>query len=283
MANFGTHLAVGSVASGLAATAGMASNLIPNDQLLTLTLAGIVGSVLPDVDLEKATPSRMLFGGLGVIFAFVALFNFERQYSIVELWLVWMAVYLGIRHGVYYGFHKRTTHRGIFHSLLAGAVFAGITAIIFHRVFNETALMSWAAGFFVFYGFVVHLLLDEFSSVDFEGKKIKKSLGSALKLFDYNSVRSSFAMAAILAIVLSAAPPANDFIELVRSREVWTELRMRMWPQGEWFEMRMAEAKADSRLQQRAAVPQESGASGQTGGSEGELRVEETSSLPGSR
>ncbi len=241
MANFGTHLAVGSVASGLAATVAMASNIVPQDHLLTLTLAGIVGSILPDIDLEKATPSRMLFGGLGVIFAFVALFNFERQYSIVELWLAWMAVYIGIRHGLYYVFHRRTKHRGIFHSLLAGTVFAGLTAILFEQVLNEKPLMAWFAGLFVFFGYVVHLALDEVSSVDFEGKRIKTSLGSALKLFDYNSIRSSVAMTAVLGVVLVSAPPLDDFVDLVRSREVWTELRLRMWPQGEWFEMRMAE------------------------------------------
>lgn len=244
MSNFSTHLAVGSVASGLAATVAMASNVVPQDQLLTLTLAGIVGSILPDVDLEKATPSRMLFGGLGVVFAFVTLFNFERQYSIAELWLTWMGVYIGIRYGVYAIFHRRTKHRGIFHSLLAGAVFAGLTAIIFEQAFNEDPLSAWYAGLFVFFGYVVHLTLDEMSSVDFEGKRIKKSLGSALKLFDYNSIRSSVAMAVVLGAVLVAAPPLDQITQVIKSREVWSVLRHRMWPEGEWFQMRMAKANA---------------------------------------
>jgi uncharacterized membrane protein HdeD (DUF308 family) len=240
MANFSTHLAVGSVASGLAATVAMASGVVPQHHLLTLTLAGIIGSVLPDIDLEKAVPSRILFGALGVVFAFVTLFNFERQYSILELWIVWLGVYLGVRHGVFHAFHRRTTHRGIWHSLLAGVLFAGLTAMLFANVFNEDPLTSWIAGAFVLFGFIVHLALDEFSSVDFEGKRIKKSFGSALKLFDYKSIRNSALMAGCVMVVLSLAPSPVPFVDLVRTRALWSDLQERMLPRGTWFETRMA-------------------------------------------
>lgn len=239
MANFNTHLAVGSVASGLCATVAMAGNAVPQHHLLTLTLAGIIGSVLPDIDLEKAIPSRMLFGALGVVFAFVALFSFKKQYSIAELWLAWLSVYLGMRYGIFAIFHRRTKHRGIFHSLLAGAFFAVLTAVIFTNVLNEEPLVAWFAGFFVFIGYIVHLSLDEMYSVDFEGKLFKRSFGSALKLFDYNSIRSSMMMATAFAAVLLAAPSGKDFLAVIKTQDVLLFLQNRMLPKEGWFETRM--------------------------------------------
>ena len=78
MANFNTHLAVASVGSGLCATVALAGHAAPNNYLLTLTLAGTIGGILPDIDLEKAIPARMLFSVLGVVTAFIALVHTER-------------------------------------------------------------------------------------------------------------------------------------------------------------------------------------------------------------
>lgn len=255
MANFNTHLAVGAVASGLGATMTMAAGVVPQDQILTLTVAGIIGSVLPDIDLEKATPSRMLFSGLGVVFAFAVLFQFTKQYSIAELWLVWLGVYAFIRYIVFYIFHKRTSHRGIFHSLLAGAFFAAFTAVIFDQAFNEDPLISWFAALFVFGGYIVHLTLDEISSVDFEGKTIKKSFGSALKLFEWNSMRASLAMAAAFVLVLIATPTTQPFRTVVTTKNVIVFLQDRLLPKGDWFRSRIAAASRQSPSSQAETLP----------------------------
>ncbi|MBI4724302.1 MAG: hypothetical protein HY765_04770 [Rhodomicrobium sp.] len=114
MANFNTHLAVAAVGSGLCATVALAGHAAPHNYLLTLTLAGAIGGILPDIDLEKAVPSRMLFSALGVVTAFIALFSFKKQYSIAELWIVWLAVYLAVRYGLHAVFLERTRHRGIY-------------------------------------------------------------------------------------------------------------------------------------------------------------------------
>src|SRR5258706_6786449 len=142
MANFNPHLAVAAVGSGLCATVALAGNAATHNYLLTLTLAGAIGGVLPDIDLEKAIPSRMLFSALGVVVAFIALFTFKKQYSIAELWIVWLAVYLAVRYGVYTIFHQRTKHRGIFHSLLAGGVFFWVDPRPFCRAFCGTPALS---------------------------------------------------------------------------------------------------------------------------------------------
>ncbi|MBC8050422.1 MAG: metal-dependent hydrolase [Chitinophagales bacterium] len=243
MANFNTHLAVGAVAAGLGATMTMAAGVVPQNQLLTLTMAGIIGSVLPDIDLEKATPSRMLFSGLGVVFAFIVLFQFKKEYSIAELWAVWIGVYVFVGYGVFAIFHCRTKHRGIFHSILAGAFFAALTATIFDQAFNEDPVVAWFAGLFVFGGYIVHLVLDEIYSVDFEGHTIKRSFGSALKLIEHRSMRATMAMTAAFLIAAIAAPSSERFFSIVSAPNVYSFLQKRMLPEDKWFEMKTEQAE----------------------------------------
>lgn len=239
MANFNTHLAVAAVGSGLCATVALAGHAAPQNYLLTLTLAGAIGGVLPDVDLENAEPSRMLFGALGVVLAFAALFSFKKQYSIAELWLVWIGVYVAVRYGLFTIFHHTAHHRGIFHSFLAGAFFMTLTAIIFDKAFGESPALAWLTGLFVLIGYITHLVLDEIYSVDIQGLAIKRSFGSALKPFDFHSARASLAMAAALALCVFLAPPSKDFRDMVRAPTLIAFLKDRLLPKGNWFDARM--------------------------------------------
>ena len=241
MADFPTHLGFGAVGAGLAASATYAAGIVPNGELLTLTMAGVVGSVLPDIDLEKTVPSRALFTGLGLALAFIVLFNFRASYSIAELWAIWLGVFCAIRYGAYYVFHKRTNHRGIFHSLLAGAFFMVFTAVVLSHGIGREPLVAWMAGFFVFYGYLIHLILDECYSVDVTGAKLKRSFGTAIKPIDFNSLRATAAMFAALFIAFAAAPPTQEFLEVMRPKQVTQFFRERMFPQGRWFQMRPAE------------------------------------------
>jgi hypothetical protein len=236
MANFSTHLAVAAVGSGLCATVAMAGHAAPENYMLTLTIAGTIGGILPDIDLDKAIPSRVLFGLLGALSAFIALFSLSKQYSIAELWLVWISVYLAVRYGGHKLFERSTHHRGVFHSVLAAAFFMVLTAVVFDRVFHEPAKVAWLTGLFVLVGFIIHLVLDEIYSVDVEGSTLKKSFGTALKLFDYRSWRASTVMAIALAGAIWFSPPARDFYSDVVSPPVFFGfLKDRLLPKGAWF------------------------------------------------
>jgi hypothetical protein len=241
MANFNTHLAVAAVGSGLCATVALAGHAAPHNYLMTLTLAGAIGGILPDIDLEKAIPSRMLFSALGVVTAFIVLFGFKQQYSIVELWIVWLGVYLLVRYGAHAIFHQRTRHRGIFHSLLAGGFFMTLTAILFERVFGEPPALAWLTGLFVLIGFIIHLVLDEIYSVDIEGAEIKRSFGTALKVLDHHSLRASGFMAAALALAIWFSPPFHEFGEIVKPPVFFTFLQKRLLPKGHWFDVQVAD------------------------------------------
>lgn len=256
MADFATHLGWGSVAAGLAASATYAADIVPSGDLLTLTTAGVIGSLLPDVDLEKAVPSRSLFTGLGLVLGFIVLFNFKASYSITELWLIWVAVFVSIRFGAYHLFHRNTAHRGIFHSLLAGLFFMAFTTIVVAYSLGRDPVVAWMAGLFVFFGYLIHLTLDEIYSVDITGARLKRSFGSALKLFQWNSPSSSALMAGALVACLMITPPSAEFRHIMQPAQVTEFFRLRMFPQNGWFQGRVVDTAAIPQEQRAAEAPE---------------------------
>ncbi len=244
MADFATHMGWGAVGAGLAASATYAADIVPSADLLTLTVAGVIGSVLPDIDLEQAVPSRSLFTGLGLTLAFVVLFNFKSSYSITELWLIWLAVFVAIRFGAYHIFHRTAVHRGIFHSLLAGLFFMALTSVLAAYWLGREPVVAWMAGLFVFLGYVIHLVLDEIYAVDITGARLKRSFGTALKLFDRHSKSASVLMAGALLATLLITPPSDEFRRIMKPSQVTQFFRERMFPQNGWFQSRMADVAA---------------------------------------
>src|SRR5690606_5531888 len=106
MANYATHIAVGTVASGALATLTLAANVIDASSLIAVTLAGVAGSVLPDIDLRDSRASRILFSGIAVFTSFCVLFIGASRYSIAELWILWIGALLFVRYGVHAMFHR---------------------------------------------------------------------------------------------------------------------------------------------------------------------------------
>ena len=158
------------------------------------------------------------------------------RFSIAEMWIIWIGTYLFIRYGAQKIFHNYARHRGIFHSLLAATAFSFLTAIVFSRVFFTSDTVAWAAGAFMFTGYLVHLLLDEIYSVDVTNDKIvKSSFGTALKVFDNRYKVASAAMAAAVALTFVFTPPMKTFVSQVYSRDMLTFLNHRLLPQGKWF------------------------------------------------
>ena len=76
-------------------------------------------------------------------------------------------------------------------------------------------------------------------SVDVEGRTIKKSFGTALKLFDTHSLRASALMAVALVAVLLASPPTRDFVDMVKPPVFFAFLKDRLLPKGNnWFDLK---------------------------------------------
>lgn len=235
MANFTTHIAAGTVAAGALATLTLAADVVAPENLIAVTMAGVLGSVLPDIDLKDSRPSRAMFAGLGIFFSFAVLFTFATRFSVAELWILWLGTLLAVRYGLHWIFHHLAVHRGIWHSLLAAAFSAAATAIVFKHILGRHDGVAWLAAGFMFVGFLVHLILDEIYSVDVMDVRMKSSYGTAMKLFDRRHPMASAAMAAAAALAIWATPSTTAFVEGISSRDLWAGLNQRLLPSGPWF------------------------------------------------
>ncbi len=238
MANFQTHIIAGIVTGGLASTVALAGAIISPTDAVALTLAATIGSILPDIDLESSKQSRYMFGSLGVFFAFVVLFKYSQFLSILELWVLWVSIYALFRYVLYKFFHGYTRHRGIFHSQLAAVFFGLIGVLLFHNILLKSPTVSWFGGAFVLIGAYSHLILDEIYSVDFANNRVKRSFGTAVKLFDFRHPVNSLAMLAIVAGFFVVTPPYKEFVDLIGTKDNWVYIQGRMLPKdGKWFNL----------------------------------------------
>jgi hypothetical protein len=235
MANFPTHIAVGTVVSGALATVTLAAHVVEPENLVAVTLAGVLGSVLPDIDLKESRPSRAMFAGLAVFFSFAVLFSVENKYSIAEMLVLWLGTLLLVRFVARNIFFHFSYHRGIWHSLLAAAFCGCLTAVVYAKLLGRNEGVAWLAAGFMVIGYLTHLTLDEIYSVDVMDTRIKASFGTALKFIDQKHLGHSAAMAVAAVLAYLAAPPTKVFFEGISSHALWSELHQRMLPHDHWF------------------------------------------------
>ncbi len=282
MANFTTHIAIGTIVSGALATLTLAADVVAPENLVAVTMAGVLGSVLPDIDLKDSRPSRAMFAGLAIFFSFAVLFNAATEFSIAELWLLWLGTLLFVRYGLHTIFHRISVHRGIWHSILAAIFCSVTTAIVFRYLLGKPDGVAWLAAAFMFVGYITHLTLDEIYSVDVMDTRIKSSFGTALKFFDRRHVNASLAMAAATAGAIFLSPQPILFVEGLSSRCMWSGLEHRMLPADKWFGLvegphfasrktdtaittgSIAGHAGDSKAPQAAVQPAPAGAAAQT-------------------
>ena len=237
MANFKVHFAGAALGSGALSTLALGSGLAQAEEIVLLAVLGTVGGLLPDIDLDHSSPSKMMFTGLALVFAFIVLFSKAASYSLLELWIAWGFIYIAIRYALWEMFGRFTVHRGIFHSLVAALFFWFLVTTLAYYLFDLGQVLAWLCGLFVFLGYLIHLGLDEFYSVDFIGKRLKASFGTALKVYSYKDWQTSALMAGAMVLFWLMTPDAGPFLEQLGSGETWGRLGRSLWPQGMWFEL----------------------------------------------
>lgn len=230
MANFNTHITVAAAGAGLLSVLCLQVGLVQPREALVLALMGTVGGILPDVDLEHAYPSRIMFALFGILAAFLVVFSVENDLSILELWAVGLVTFVTIRWPIWMIFYQYTHHRGSIHSLLAAALFTLFAVMFSYHILGKNPFIAWLNGFFVFCGFVLHLLLDELYSVDFMNNKIKRSFGTALKVVDTRNRAKTTILACFTVMVWAVTPDSAAFWDTLLSKETYRIISARMFP-----------------------------------------------------
>lgn len=212
MANFNTHLGFSTVVVSAVSAIAVKLRLFEVTEAPWYILIGIIGGMLPDIDSDNSKPVKRLFFFLSIL-SCIAVWRFFKDCLITDqLIVILLASYFLVRYVIFFFFQKMTVHRGIFHSLLA-AVFFGlsITCLSYYYLKFNT-LHAWYNGIFLSIGFVVHLCLDEIFSVDLNNGRMKKSFGTALKMFNYNDLSSSLLMFIFTVLLFFIAPPYSYLI-----------------------------------------------------------------------
>lgn len=216
MADFSTHVFSAAALGSLGATLCTKLLALPPVDGVALTLAGIAGGVLPDVDLKVSLPSRILFALLGSIVALAWLFAHVDTLTVLELWFAAIGVFLLVRFPIRWLFHAITVHRGALHSIAAACMATTVTAAGASHVLDIDPAMSWMLAAFIACGYVLHLILDELYSVDISGMSMKRSFGSALKLVDRHRPTGSIGVIVVAVIAFALAPDIDPVIQLWR-------------------------------------------------------------------
>lgn len=229
MANFKTHLQVASLGSGLAASLFYSSQHLTAGETFLCWIMGTFGGILPDIDSDNSHSLAILFGAFSIVACGFTAVVWIDQWPLTWVWGACAGVFLFIQLGVKTIFARFTVHRGIFHSVLAGLLFmfaiaAGAAAL------GASSTMSWFLALFVGFGYCIHLLLDEIFSVDFMNVQIKRSFGSAFKLFDYKNMVTSSVMAAVVLGLFFLTPSYAEFIHIILDKNIYTTVVHEVWP-----------------------------------------------------
>lgn len=238
MANFKTHLSVASTLSGILAIGCLEAGLATPRDVLAYFAAGTMGGILPDIDSDHSTPIQLIFSAFAVALAFITVFSKAGTYSIVELALIWLFVYVVIRYVACKIFAKFTVHRGIFHSLLAALFFWLLTTALTYHVFALSPLHAWLTGGFVGLGYVMHLALDELYSVDLMGASVKKSFGTALKIASFRNIKATLVLSlATMGLLYFATPQYDVLLHTLGNWRIYDTIQHKLLPKDRWFHL----------------------------------------------
>lgn len=218
MASFAQHVNTAVVISGITIASLYSSSIIDINQSFILLFFGIIGGILPDIDLETSKPIQITSSILSVFIPLLAILTLLESLSISKMLFIWFLTSITLHFFFFKILLKFTIHRGIIHSIPMGALFAQILNIALFEILHFEELFSLLCGFFLFLGFIIHLILDEIISLNAFGMSFKKSLGSALKLYDKNNFIGSVVLYLFI-IILQILYPLNIhyIIEVLKS------------------------------------------------------------------
>ena len=188
MASFEQHVNGAVIATGIMIVPLHSASLLNVEQSLIALALGLVGGILPDLDSDNSKPLQIVFKIFSIFLPLIILLSLFGESTLFELMGYWILSSFILHITLFKIFTTITIHRGVVHSIPMGILFGQITTYIFYTSFSYDIVFSTLAGLFLTYGFFIHLLLDELVSLNALGIKMKKSFGTAFKLYDVNNI-----------------------------------------------------------------------------------------------
>ena len=240
MAGFKAHFFTAATVGGVAATSLLAAGFIDSDTLLLCFGAVALGGMLPDIDSDSSTLLTVSFTATALIFSFFIMFSQADGLATMELLLLWLGAFLFFKLVVFELFILLTVHRGVFHSIPAAFLAMFFTTVILQRVYNLPGQIVWIVGSFLFLGFIIHLLLDELTSLNLFGtSSVRKSFGSALKLYSANRKATTLLYLTTMAFY-TITPETDGIFQHLLEPETWQQLTSQFLPTGGWFQVKLS-------------------------------------------
>lgn len=214
MADFRTHLSAAVGGGVLLAVVGWQGALWTPGEALTVAGLTTFGGILPDIDADQSHAVRLIFNTLALLAVVTGALLMDARLEPGMLLMACGGLYIGVRFVLSPIFKRFSVHRGIWHSLLAGVLCALATSAVSYRFLALEPRLAWSQGVAVMVGFCIHLLLDELFSVDLTGARLKRSFGTAFKLFDYRKPLNSLLMLLLAAGLMPWLPAWRQLSEL---------------------------------------------------------------------
>lgn len=188
MANHKTHQKGAIFAGLIGALASFILGMTNIPQSIVIFLAGYTGGMAPDLDHDQGISLRYSFRLISITAPSIILWRHpEFRDSIQEAMLYFFAMAGILYIPIQFLFKKLTIHRGIFHSVPAIIIYGEIFFLMVGKRTEDLPFQK-SAAIIASLGYLTHLLLDEYSSLDFNGQrfKVKRSLGTAIDFFKPN-------------------------------------------------------------------------------------------------
>lgn len=221
MANYKTHKNIGIITTSITTISILLFkeninniiNLNLNIQFIDILLMfffGILGSILPDIDLKKSKISQYFRKTTYILTSItftIIYINYYKEYitndqMIITGFGIFILIGMLLNFLFIKMFEKFMIHRGIVHSI----PYAIVISLLLFNIINQLNIVfninlnNILISFLLFIGFITHLILDEIYSVDLYNKRLKSSFGTALKLYDKNNIFNSLVLYLILII-----------------------------------------------------------------------------------
>ena len=198
MAAFEQHINTAVITTGIIIVPFHSAGLLDISQSLVALSLGIFGTMLPDLDSNHSKPTQIVFKMSSIFLPLIVLLSIPTILPLLYIIGIWIASTLLLHYVFFKIFLSITSHRGLFHSIPMGLFFGLSTILIFYNVMDVEKTFSLFAGFFIFFGFMVHLTLDEIFSINVMGMELKRSFGSALKFYDKNNILGTVLLYALV-------------------------------------------------------------------------------------